>query len=56
MTSVLSEAQKTGILTSIPQGRMGTPQEIADLTAYLVSKESAYLTGQVLSIDGGMGI
>lgn len=56
MTSVLSEAQKTGILTSIPQGRMGQPTEIADLTAYLCSRESAYITGQVLSIDGGMGI
>lgn len=56
MTSVLSEAQKTGILTSIPQGRMGKPEEIADLAAYLCSRESAYLTGQVLSIDGGMGI
>ena len=56
MTAVLNEAQKTGILTSIPQGRMGKPEEIADLAAYLASKESAYLTGQVLSIDGGMGI
>jgi len=56
MTSVLNEAQKAGILASIPQGRMGKPEEIADLTAYLASKESAYLTGQVLSIDGGMGI
>jgi 3-oxoacyl-[acyl-carrier protein] reductase len=56
MTSVLSDAQKTGILASIPQGRMGQPDEIAALTAYLVSRESAYITGQVLSIDGGMGI
>jgi 3-oxoacyl-[acyl-carrier protein] reductase len=56
MTAVLSDAQKTGILASIPQGRMGTPQEIADLAAYLASRESAYITGQVLSIDGGMGI
>jgi 3-oxoacyl-[acyl-carrier protein] reductase len=56
MTSVLSDAQKTGILASIPQGRMGQPEEIAALTAYLVSRESAYITGQVLSIDGGMGI
>jgi 3-oxoacyl-[acyl-carrier protein] reductase len=56
MTSVLSEAQKTGILASIPQGRMGQPGEIADLAAYLCSRESAYITGQVLSIDGGMGI
>lgn len=56
MTSVLNETQKAGILASIPQGRMGKPEEIADLAAYLASKESAYLTGQVLSIDGGMGI
>lgn len=56
MTAVLNAAQKTGILASIPQGRMGKPEEIADLTAYLVSRESAYITGQVLSIDGGMGI
>jgi 3-oxoacyl-[acyl-carrier protein] reductase len=56
MTSVLNEAQKTGILASIPQGRMGLPGEIADLAAYLCSRESAYVTGQVLSIDGGMGI
>ena len=56
MTAVLTDAQKTGILASIPQGRMGTPQEIADLAAYLASRESAYITGQVLSIDGGMGI
>jgi 3-oxoacyl-[acyl-carrier protein] reductase len=56
MTAALNEAQKTGILASIPQGRMGKPEEIADLTAYLCSREAAYLTGQVLSIDGGMGI
>lgn len=56
MTAVLNEGQKTGILASIPQGRMGKPEEIADLAAYLASRESAYLTGQVLSIDGGMGI
>ncbi len=56
MTQALNEAQKTGILASIPMGRMGGAGEIADLTAYLASRESAYLTGQVLSIDGGMGI
>jgi 3-oxoacyl-[acyl-carrier protein] reductase len=56
MTAVLNDSQKAGILASIPQARMGKPEEIADLAAYLASKESAYLTGQVLSIDGGMGI
>jgi 3-oxoacyl-[acyl-carrier protein] reductase len=56
MTQALNEAQKTGILASIPQGRMGRAEEVADLAAYLASRESAYVTGQVLSIDGGMGI
>jgi len=56
MTQALNEAQKTGILASIPMGRMGGAGEVADLTAYLVSKEAAYVTGQVFSIDGGMGI
>jgi 3-oxoacyl-[acyl-carrier protein] reductase len=56
MTQALNEAQKTGILASIPMGRMGNAVEIADLAAYLASRESAYVTGQVFSIDGGMGI
>ncbi len=56
MTQALNEAQKTGILASIPMGRMGGAGEVADMTAYLASREAAYVTGQVFSIDGGMGI
>ncbi len=56
MTQALNEAQKTGILASIPLGRMGKAEEVADLAAYLVAREAAYITGQVFSIDGGMGI
>ena len=56
MTEALNEAQKAGILASIPMGRMGGASEVADLAAYLASREAAYLTGQVFSIDGGMGI
>ena len=56
MTQALNEMQKTGILASIPMGRMGGATEVADLAAYLASREAAYITGQVFSIDGGMGI
>jgi len=56
MTQALNEAQKTGILASIPSGRMGLAEEVADMAAYLASREAAYVTGQVFSIDGGMGI
>ncbi len=56
MTQVLTDAQKEGILASIPLRRMGEAGEVADLAAYLASREAAYVTGQVFSIDGGMGI
>jgi 3-oxoacyl-[acyl-carrier protein] reductase len=56
MTGSLNEAQKAGILAGIPSGRMGKPEEVAAMVAYLCSKEAAYVTGQVFSIDGGMGI
>ncbi len=38
----------------IPQGRIGTPRDVADLVAYLSSKESAYITGQAINVDGGL--
>jgi 3-oxoacyl-[acyl-carrier protein] reductase len=54
MTSVLTDAQKEGILKSIPLGHLGKPEDIANAVWFLASPLAKYMTGQVLSIDGGM--
>ena len=56
MTSVLTEEQKTGMLSAISLGRMGTAQDIANAALFLASDAASYITGQVLCIDGGMSI
>lgn len=54
MTQILTEAQKESILLKIPLGRMGFPEEVANGALFLASRLSDYITGQVLTIDGGM--
>jgi 3-oxoacyl-[acyl-carrier protein] reductase len=54
MTSGLPDDVKSGILARIPIGRYGRPEDIASAAAFLVSDEAAYITGQVLAVDGGM--
>ncbi|MFH9349464.1 3-oxoacyl-ACP reductase FabG [Kitasatospora sp. NPDC017646] len=54
MTSVLTDAQRTEALKHIPLGRFGTADEVADSVAFLAGPQSAYLTGSVLQIDGGI--
>jgi 3-oxoacyl-[acyl-carrier protein] reductase len=54
MTDVLTDGQKEGLLKKIPMGRMGSPQDIANAAVYLASNLSDYVTGQVLTVDGGM--
>ena len=54
MTSVLSEDIKDEMLKSIPLNRVGKPQDVANLVAYLCSDEADYITGQVIHVDGGM--
>lgn len=54
MTDALNEGQKEGILKKIPMGRMGDPQDIANAAVFLASNLSDYVTGQVLTVDGGM--
>ena len=56
MTDKLNEDQKQKMLEVIPQKRFGTPQDIANLVLFLISPDSAYITGQVIKVDGGMVI
>jgi 3-oxoacyl-[acyl-carrier protein] reductase len=56
MTDVLPDEQKAKLLTTIPQGRMGEPREIAAAAVYLASGEAAYVTGQTLHVNGGMAM
>ena len=54
MTDALTEVQKEAIVKKIPMGRIGDPQDIADAAVFLASPLSSYITGQVLTVDGGM--
>jgi len=56
MTEVLSDAVKEKVVKSIPLGRMGEPSEIASLAVFLASEAAAYITGEVIKVDGGMCI
>ncbi|MBA3721900.1 MAG: 3-oxoacyl-ACP reductase FabG [Parachlamydiaceae bacterium] len=54
MTDKLSDSQKEAILKDIPLGRMGEPIDIANMACFLASSHGKYITGQVLTVDGGM--
>jgi len=54
MTSGFSDDFKQTALKAIPLGRVGTPEEVANVVAFLASDEAAYITGHVLNVNGGM--
>lgn len=54
MTEVLKDEIKKEIAKNIPLRRMGTSQDVANVVKFLASKDSSYITGQVLHVDGGM--
>jgi 3-oxoacyl-[acyl-carrier protein] reductase len=54
LTNDLANELKESILKFTPLGRMGKPEEVAAAVAFLASEEAAYITGQVLAVDGGM--
>ena len=56
MTAVLPENAKTAMLATIPMGRPGAPEDVARAVAFFAEESSAYVTGQVLCVDGGMAV
>ena len=54
MTQRLEEKQRQELLEHIPLGYFGSPRDVAEAVAFLASEEARYITGQVLSVDGGM--
>ena len=55
-TNVLSQDLKDKILTWIPQGHFGEVEDVAHMTAFLATQQANYITGQIISVDGGMAI
>ena len=54
MTAALSAEQRAALAERIPLARLGTPTDVANAVAFLASEHAAYITGQVLVVDGGM--
>lgn len=54
MTAKLNDKQREALLNNIPMKRLGTPEDVAKVVGFLSSDEAAYITGQVIAVDGGM--
>ena len=56
MTEAMPEGAKDKIVTGIPMGRIGKPEDVAEAVAFLTSEQAGYITGEVLRVDGGMAM
>lgn len=54
MTEALGDKARDALMTRIPLGRLGKPEDVAHAVLFLCSEEAGYITGQVLTVDGGM--
>ena len=54
MTRALPDAQREVLLSRIPMGRLGSPEDIAEAVAFLAGPRAAYITGATLHVNGGM--
>ena len=54
MTSFLDDTAKKNVIETIPLKRLGRPEDVAELVSFLASEEASYITGQTISIDGGL--
>ena len=54
MTNVLDDRVRENLLSNIPMGRMGQPEEVANAVVFLASSQSSYITGSTIFVDGGM--
>ncbi len=56
MTAQMTDKAKEAVKTQIPLGRVGKVDDIAEVVTFLASEKASYITGQVISVDGGMSI
>ena len=56
LTEVLSEEIRSALLANTPLGRLGKPQDVAGAVRFLCSDEASFITGEVLLVDGGLGM
>ena len=56
MTQALSEQRRQELMDNVLLGSLGTPEDVAATVAFLVSEDARYITGQVLTVDGGISL